>query len=777
MTGEGDVRRGTVLVVEDDEGLRRLIARRLAAAGVEVAEAATATACLALLDRSEPALLIVDYSLPDFSAPALLDRLAATGRTIPFLVATGQGNEQVAVEMMRRGARDYLVKDHRFLDRLPDVTLRQLDQIAAERQLAVAERAREQSDKRLQRLVENLGDQYFLYETDTAGRFTFASPSVKLVLGYEVGEFLHLYTDFLTDHPMNAEARRRTEASNRGEQQPPYLVEVRHRDGTPRRLEVQEVPVLDAAGVVGFVEGTARDVTRELELRETMRIQAAALEATSNSIAITDAAGELVWVNSAFCAASGYSREEVLGRNPRILRSGEQDAEFYRLMWATISSGQDWTGELVNRRKDGMSLREAMTISPIRDAQGGIAYYIGVKRDVTHERELERQLLQSQRMEAVGTLAGGVAHDFNNLLTVIGGYNEVALGFVPEGHPAREALEEIRAAAGRAGALTQQLLTFSRKQAVKPQVIDPNVLVSRMARMLRPLLGEDIELVCDLAENAPWIVADAGQMEQVIMNLAVNGRDAMPTGGRLTIRTRRSATGADWPDPPGVPSAELLLLEVSDSGRGMDPETLAHAFEPFFTTKEQGKGTGLGLATVHGIVEQAGGRIRLFSHPEEGTRCQLLFPTAPPDQIPSETRVTAPAPPISPGAGEQVLVVEDDRALLDLTCRFLRSFGYRVVAASDAAEALERMAELGDEIALVVSDVILPKISGPELVARIRAGRPKLPALFVSGYAADKLEGAGASLADVALLAKPFTRAEILAAVRLALDGERGEVK
>jgi PAS domain S-box-containing protein len=345
-----------------------------------------------------------------------------------------------------------------------DVTLRQLDQIAAERQLAVAERAREQSDKRLQRLVENLGDQYFLYETDTAGRFTFASPSVKLVLGYEVGEFLHLYTDFLTDHPMNAEARRRTEASNRGEQQPPYLVEVRHRDGTPRRLEVQEVPVL-ARRVVGFVEGTARDVTRELELREAMRIQAAALEATSNSIAITDAAGELVWVNSAFCAASGYSREEVLGRNPRILRSGEQDAEFYRLMWATISSGQDWTGEPSAGAKTDEPSR-GDDDPPIRDSWARLLS--ASKRDVRTSASSSASscnpnawrpwALCWRRRPRFQQPADG-----NRATTR-------SLGFVPDTRRARRWRRSGRRPAGRCA--FQQLLTFSRKQAVKPQVID-----------------------------------------------------------------------------------------------------------------------------------------------------------------------------------------------------------------------------------------------------------------------------------------------------------------
>ena len=308
-----DAPRNRVLVVEDDEGLRRLMARRLGAAGIEVSEVENAADCLLVANTLLPDLLLVDYSLPDLTAAALIDQLEASGQAVPFVVATGQGNEQVAVDMMQRGARDYLIKDRRFLERLPQVTLRVLAQLAVERRLAEAERAREHSEQRLRRLVENLGDQYFLYETDTQGRFTFASPSVKLVLGYEVEEFLLRSPDFLTDHPQNADARRRTEGSARGIQQPPYLVEVQHRNGSPRTLEVQEVPVADYLGNVVFVEGTARDMTLELALKETMRIQATALEATSNSIVITNPAGKVVWINSAFCSTSGYARRKYWG--------------------------------------------------------------------------------------------------------------------------------------------------------------------------------------------------------------------------------------------------------------------------------------------------------------------------------------------------------------------------------------------------------------------------------------------------------------------------------
>ena len=354
----------------------------------------------------------------------------------------------------------------------------------------------------------------------------------------------------------------------------------------------------------------------------------------AEAVLMTDTSGDIVYVNPAFEKVSGYSRAEVMGRNPRLLKSGKQGPEFYREVWQTITHGLVWSGRLTNRRKDGTLSEEEATIFPVCDPGGRIVNYVAIKRDVTQELRLQEQLQQSQKMEAVGRLAGGVAHDFNNLLTVIMGYGEMAMEGLPQDSPVRSMVGEIVTAGKRATELTRQLLAFSRKQVVQPKVFDLNEVVSSAERLLRRLIGEDIDL---LAVRDPYlgrIEADPGQIEQVIMNLAVNARDAMPKGGRLTIETQNVDVGEiDTQRHLGVEPGRYVMLAVSDSGVGMDADAKAHAFEPFFTTKEKGKGTGLGLAMVYGIVKQHGGDVSSsIANLESVPRIQDLWCSPPQDQ-------------------------------------------------------------------------------------------------------------------------------------------------
>ena len=343
----------------------------------------------------------------------------------------------------------------------------------------------------------------------------------------------------------------------------------------------------------------------------------AAIEQTSESVVITDLNAVIGYVNPAFERASGFSREEAVGQNPRMLQSGAQGREFYAEMWATLTRGDTWRGELVNRRKDGTLYTEVAAISPIRDPGGRVAAYVGVKRDVTAERELQARLAQAERMEAIGRLAGGIAHDFNNLLAVIRGYADLARVAMPGASPAIEDLDQVVLAADRASALTRQLLLFSRRQASEPVVLDVGAVVEGLGPMLRRLLGEHIELELPAAvPSAGSVRADASQLEQVVINLAANARDAMPEGGRLSIRTEPlDEDGDGW-----------VRLSVADTGVGMDEAVVAHVFEPFFTTKSPGRGTGLGLSTAYGIVVQSGGRVSVSSAPGQGTTFNVDLP-------------------------------------------------------------------------------------------------------------------------------------------------------
>lgn len=389
-------------------------------------------------------------------------------------------------------------------------------------------------------------------------------------------------------------------------------------------------------------------------------------------------------------------------------------------------------------------------------------------RDVTENRAVEDQLRQAQKMEAVGRLAGGIAHDFNNLLTAIMGYGELAAGRLKPDDPTRTELSEIDRAAHRAADLTRQLLAFSRKQVLQPRVVNLNGIVSQTDKLLRRLIGEDVELVTRLHEPLGSVKADTGQIEQVLVNLAVNSRDAMPQGGKLTIETSEveldeSSSAFHFEVPPG----RYVLLAVSDTGTGMDAQTLSHVFEPFFTTKEAGRGTGLGLSMVYGVVKQSGGHVTVYSEAGIGTTFKIYLPRV--EDAPEEDR--APSDHATPlGGAETILVVEDEEAVRRLTCRTLEAHGYRVIPAADAHDALLLCERYAGQIDLMVTDVVMPELSGRAVARRAAVLQPRMKVLFMSGYTDDAIVQHGVLDAGTAFLQKPFTPRSLAAKVREVLD-------
>jgi signal transduction histidine kinase len=408
----------------------------------------------------------------------------------------------------------------------------------------------------------------------------------------------------------------------------------------------------------------------------------------------------------------------------------------------------------------------------VRDAAGRPVRLLGTVLDVTDRRRLEEQYRQAQKMEAVGRLAGGVAHDFNNLLTVINGYGEVLLESLPAGHPAREMVAEIRGAGERAAALTRQLLAFSRKQPAAPRVLDLNALVRDLDRMLRRLIGEDVEFATATAPDLWPVTADPGHLEQVVVNLVVNARDAMPRGGKLTVETRNvvlddayaRATADARPGPH-------VLLAVTDTGVGMDRATLDRALEPFFTTKGPSHGTGLGLATVYGVVKQAGGHVALYSEPGRGTTVKVYLP---PTDVPVTQTPDRPIARPLPRGTETVLLVEDEDAVRALTRHVLRVAGYAVLEAADGRQAVRVADGYAGRIDLLVTDVVMPHLGGREVADALAGRHPGLRVLFLSGYSDDAVVRHGLVDRDVAFLQKPFTPADLARKVREVLDRPAG---
>jgi PAS domain S-box-containing protein len=378
-----------------------------------------------------------------------------------------------------------------------------------------------------------------------------------------------------------------------------------------------------------YITALARDITERKQIAAELLRLARAVEQTADSILITAADGKIEYVNPAFERITGYSREEAIGQNPRILKSGQTPVSTYKDLWQTITNGNVWTGQMINRKKDGTFFNERATISAVTDENGKIEHYIAVKQDISSELLLHEQLRQSQKMEAVGQLAGGVAHDFNNLLTAINGYASLALRRLAEDHPIRSQLQEIKKAGDRAANLTRQLLAFGRKQMLQPLSLNLNETIADVNKMLKRLIGEDVQLFAKLDPNLNSIKADPGQIEQVLVNLVVNARDAMPRGGSITVETHNVTVDARYASTHvGITPGEYVMLALSDTGAGMSRETQERIFEPFFTTKEQGKGTGLGLSTVYGIVKQSGGNIWVYSELGKGTTFKIYLPKA-----------------------------------------------------------------------------------------------------------------------------------------------------
>ena len=487
----------------------------------------------------------------------------------------------------------------------------------------------------------------------------------------------------------------------------------------------------------------------------------ALLDSATQAIISIDRTGRIVLTNRRAHEMFGYSQEELLGEKIEILlpdskrstHRGDREDYFQRPRIRPMGIGMDLAG----RRKDGKEFPVEVSLSYLEMPQGVFA--IAFVSDISQRKQLEDQLMHAQKMEAVGRLAGGVAHDFNNMLTVISGYNRMILDELSPLDPLRGYAEEILKAADRAGALTNQLLAFSRRQIMQPRVINVNAVIEQTEKMLRRLIGEDVELEFGLKPNIGNIRADPGHVEQAIMNLAVNARDAMPLGGRLTIETANVQLDENYAKTHmGVIPGDFVMIAVSDTGIGMDAETKRRIFEPFFTTKEKGKGTGLGLATVYGMVKQAGGDIWVYSEPGRGTTFKLYFP-----RVTEAVTDALTADRESPqGRNETILVVEDEKAVRDLTVRMLQQLGYSVLIASGGAEAMEISASHPQRIALLLTDVVMPNMSGRQLADILAETRPDMKVIYLSGYTENTVIHHGVLDAGMEFLPKPFSR-EVLA--------------
>ncbi len=518
-------------------------------------------------------------------------------------------------------------------------------------------------------------------------------------------------------------------------------------------------------------EESQRELSERKRVEENLRKLSVAVEQNPASIVITDTFGNIEYVNPHFSRLTGYSFAEVVGQNPSILKTGETATEQYRTLWQTIASGGEWRGEFHNRKKNGELYWEQALISPIRDDNGLITHYIAIKEDITDRKQLESQLQHSQKMDAIGQLAGGIAHDFNNILTAIVGYATIIQLKLPDESPLRKNAEQITATAERGASLTQGLLAFSRKQTSQRVTVDLNEIIKRVHQLLLRLISEDIHLDIQLDPQTLSISADSGRIEQVLMNITTNARDAMPLGGSIVITTETITIDSAFVLNKGFGKpGRYVLFTCRDNGEGIDEEDLKHIFEPFYTTKEIGKGTGLGLAIVYGIIKEHNGYTTCHSTVGQGTVFRIYLP------------LLSSAPEIIVEKVEEqkahvegrdcVLLAEDDKEALTLCRELLEEFGYSVIVAVDGEDALEKFREQRERITLVILDVIMPKMNGMEVYKAMQSDAPNTPVLFCSGYDRDVVAAQGVMEGGLNFLAKPFTPKDLLMKIRGVLGNE-----
>lgn len=502
-----------------------------------------------------------------------------------------------------------------------------------------------------------------------------------------------------------------------------------------------------------------------------LRLRERAIQVVSQGILITDATlsdNPIVYASPGFERLTGYSQSDIVGKNCRFLQGPDTDPDAVLVVRNAIRTGRPCRIELLNYTKDGTPFWNELSVTPVRDDNQNLTHFVGVQTDVTDRRRLEEQQRQTRKMEAIGRLAGGIAHDFNNLLTVINGHSDLILAQLKNENPLHAHIREIQKAGLQAAALTAQLLAFSRQQVLALLVFDLNTIVRDTESMLRRLIGEDVSLVVELSPRPVPVKADVTQFGQVLINLAVNARDAMPRGGRLTIQTRNVVIdeSACRLDPDAQPG-EFVVLIVSDTGVGMDKKTLSRIFEPFFSTKELGRGTGLGLATVYGIVTQAGGQIKVNSIVGQGTTFQVFWPRVPEPAIARSPQISVP--PLPRGT-ETVLLVEDQDAVRAVGGRILRTCGYTVLEASDGWQALQMAHAHPGPIHILLAVVVMPRLGGREVAEKLLALRPDCQVLFLSGYTDDAVLRHGVTQAECHFLQKPYSSLGLAQKVRDVLD-------
>jgi PAS domain S-box-containing protein len=763
-----------ILFLEDDDADAELAVHTLQQADsrVRVDLAATRKRFTEMLASRVYDIVLADYRLPGWTGMDALREMRRLGFDLPLILITGALGDERAVECVKAGAADYILKNG-SLARLPMAVTRALEEKNSRDEsqrsqalMELAQRDVREREERFGQLADNIDEVFFVFDA-LHSETLYINLAYEKIWGRSCQSLYDNPRSFVDEVPAGDRERLREymDRIQRGEEAGKLEYRIIQPNGSVRWLLAHAVPVRNDHGEVYRIAGVALDITESREAQMALEEIAERLrkltETSFDAIDITQD-GVIQEANRGYLNMFGYDRmEEVIGRpvTDFVSDASRSDVEM------RLTNNIEGTYELEGRRKDGKKLLLEATART--HVMRGRTVRITALRDMTERRALEDQFRQAQKMEAVGRLAGGVAHDFNNLLTVILSYTDMLIEGVSPKDPRAEDLSEIRKATVAAASLTRQLLAFSRRQVIEPRLVNLNDVVASSERMLRRLIGEDIEVQSSLSAVQLTVMIDPGQLEQVMMNLAVNARDAMPTGGKLTVETANVTLDAEyardhWPVIPG----NFAMLAMSDIGCGMDEETRSRMFEPFFTTKGVGHGTGLGLATVYGIVKQSNGFIWVYSEPGKGTSFKIYFPLL--DQAPEPFTAKLEAEAARSGT-ETILLAEDATAVRVAARQILERFGYTVIEAANGTDALSS-AKNGATIDLLLTDVVMPEMSGRELVDRFAKLRPTTKVLFMSGYTDDAIVRHGVLRPGTPYLEKPFSPDTLARKVREVLD-------
>ncbi|MHB8772332.1 MAG: PAS domain S-box protein [Syntrophales bacterium] len=622
-----------------------------------------------------------------------------------------------------------------------------------------------ESEERYRLLVELSPEAIVVHSEGTvvyinpAGANLFGAPAPEALLGKPVREFVH-------PDSWDRFAGRMRQILEKKEHVPPAELLYRRLDGRVFTGESWGVPITFAGKPASLA--SIRDVTDRKQAEEDRVRLASAIEQSGEIVVMTDRAGSIEYVNPAFSRITGYTAEDAVGKNLAMLKSGRQSEEFYQEMWDTLTGGRTWRGHFVNRKKDGSLFEEEATISPVKNAAGEITHYVAVKRDVTEQLKIEKQLSQAQKMEAIGTMAGGIAHDFNNILGAISGYTELSLAKTPVDSRVKYYLEQIHTAGQRAINLVKQILEFSRQTEKERIPLSLTPLIKEAAKLLREIMPATIEIRLNLRAEADTVLADATQIYQILMNLCTNAYQAMKEkGGVLEILLDGREIGEDPADElRGLSPGRYVALTVRDTGEGIDPVIVKRIFDPFFTTKKIGEGTGLGLSVVHGIVKSYGGKITVESRLGEGSSFHVYFPRI------REVREESPREAQRPSVGGQasIMLVDDEAMLASLTKEMLEDRGYAVAALTDSVAALETFRADPGRFDLVITDQTMPEMTGLDFAASITAIRPDIPVILCTGFLDSAIEERTAKAGIRAVVAKPVRMKRLLEMIQDLLN-------